>query len=244
MLPLITVVLTFLPTVVLLSYFYLRDKNREPRKVLSLTLLYGGLTFIPVLFVELFLAELGVLANASSIVLNFYDNFVNVALPEESFKLLVILLYASRTSAFDEPMDGLVYGAAAALGFATIENIFYVLDGGIGTAITRAVLSVPSHTFWGVILGYSVAQVKFNRKSKWFIPAALLITTTLHGLFNFFLLSIEAASSYTSSFAGWAILGFFHVLFITFAFEVVWVIRKVNRLRKQQEVKALTQKTE
>ncbi len=239
MLPLITVVLTFLPTVVLLSFFYLRDKNREPRKVLSLTLLYGGLTFIPVIFVELFLAELGILANASSIVLDLYDNFVNVALPEEFFKLLVILLYASKSSAFDEPMDGIVYGAAAALGFATIENVFYVLDGGLGTAIVRAILSVPSHTFWGVILGYSVAQVKFRHKSKWLIPLALLITSTLHGLFNFFLMSIEEASSYASSLGGWAILGLFHVLFITFAFEVVWVVRKVNKLRKEQSSKIL-----
>ena len=235
MLPLITVILTFLPTVILINYFYLRDKNREPRKVLSLTLLYGGLTFIPILFLELFMADLGVLSNASTIVFNLYDNLVNVALPEEFFKLLVILLYASKTSAFDEPMDGIVYGAAAALGFATIENIFYVLDGGLGTAIIRAILSVPSHTFWGVILGYSVAQVKFNHKSKWMIPLGLLVTTTLHGLFNFFLLSIEEASSYTSAYSGWAILGFFHVLFFTFAFEVVWVIRKVNLLRREQE---------
>ena len=36
---------------------------------------------------------------------------------------------------FDEPRDGIVYAAAAGQGFDTIENIFYVLDGGLGVRL-------------------------------------------------------------------------------------------------------------
>ena len=52
---------------------------------------------------------------------------------------------------FNEPMDGLILGVAAALGFATVENIFYVRAGKILTALVRAIVSVPSHALFGAV---------------------------------------------------------------------------------------------
>ncbi|RKZ04788.1 hypothetical protein DRQ21_01460 [Candidatus Fermentibacteria bacterium] len=235
MLPVITFVLTFLPTVLLMVFFYRRDRNREPRKVLIGTFLLGTLSFLPVVFVENFLSSLGVLSDANPLFFNFYDMFTNVAVPEESFKLFVILLYSARTSAFDEPMDGVVYGVTAALGFATLENVFYVVDGGLGTAITRAILSIPSHAFWGAILGYTVGQVRFNNRGRGLILMGLLISSVLHGLFNTLLVTIEGSTSYSDSVSGFVIITMLHLLFIVFAFEIVWVLRTVKRLRRQQD---------
>lgn len=235
MLHIVTLILTFLPTLVLITFFYRRDIHREPRKTVTITLLYGGLAFIPVVIVENILSNLGLMTDANPLIFNFYDMIVNVAAPEETFKLLVILLYCARSSAFDEPMDGIVYGAAAALGFATVENIFYVLEGGLGTAITRALLSVPSHAFWGAIIGYSVGQVRFKHRKAGFILSGLLIAILLHGLFNFFLITIESAGAYTNALAGFIILGLLFLLFTVFALEVVWILRTIRRLRTQQE---------
>ncbi len=235
MLHIVTVILTFLPTLVLITFFYKRDMNREPRKTLSITLLYGGLAFVPVVIVENILSNLGLMTGTSPILFNFYDMIVNVAAPEETFKLLVILLYCARSPAFDEPMDGLVYGAAAALGFATVENILYVLEGGLGTAITRAVLSVPSHAFWGAILGYSVGQVRFKQRKAGFVVSGLLIAILLHGLFNFFLITIEDTGAYTDVVAGFMILGLLFLLFTVFALEIVWILRTIKRLRIEQQ---------
>jgi len=243
MLPVITFVLTFLPTVLLMVFFYRRDRNREPRKVLIGTFLLGTLSFLPVVFVENFLSSLGVLSGANPFFFNLYDMFANVAVPEESFKLLVILLYSARTSAFDEPMDGVVYGVTAALGFATLENIFYVIDGGLGTAITRAILSIPSHAFWGAILGYTVGQVRFNNRRKGLILMGLLISSALHGLFNTLLVTIEGSAAYSEAVSGFVIITMLHLLFIVFAFEIVWVLRTVKRLRQQQD-KLASGKTE
>lgn len=239
MLHILTVILTFLPTLVLITFFYRRDMNREPRKTLTITLLYGGLAFVPVVIVENILSNLGLLTGTSPLIFNFYDMIVNVAAPEETFKLLVILLYSARTSAFDEPMDGLVYGVAAALGFATVENIFYVLEGGLGTAITRALLSVPSHAFWGAILGYSVGQVRFKKRKAGFVLSGLLIAILLHGLFNFFLVTIESAGAYTDALAGFMILGLLFLLFTVFALEMVWILRTIRRLRAEQQQKTI-----
>ena len=234
MLPVITFILTFLPSFLLLLFFYKRDHNREPRKTLTLTLVYGGLTFIPVVIVESILISKNVFTNANPFLFNLYEMMVNVAAPEEFFKLLVVLFFCARSSAFDEPMDGMVYGAAAALGFATVENILYVIQGGLGTAIIRAILSVPSHAFWGAILGYTVGQVRFNGKKKSFILSGLLIAIFLHGLFNFLLVSIEGTADFTGAIAGFLILIMLGLLLVIFALEIVWVLRTTRRLRKEQ----------
>ena len=238
MLHVVTFILTFLPTVLLLTYFYRRDRNREPRKVLTGTFLLGALVFLPVVFAELFLSSLNVAGKSNPVLFNLYEMFVNVALPEEFFKLMVILLYSARTAAFDEPMDGVVYGVAAALGFATIENIFYVIEGGFGTALVRALLSVPSHAFWGAILGYTVGQVRFNKRKNSFIFSGLLLAVFLHGLFNSLLIAVEGSAAYSDALSGFLILGLLHILFIVFALEIIWILRTVKRLRREQEQNA------
>ncbi|MCK5131013.1 MAG: PrsW family intramembrane metalloprotease [Candidatus Sabulitectum sp.] len=235
MLPLISFVLTFLPAVLLMGYFYRRERNREPRKVLTGTFLLGVFSFLPVVLVENFLSSLNVLSHANPLFFNLYDMFANVAVPEESFKLLVIILYSARTAAFDEPMDGIVYGVAAALGFATVENIFYVLEGGFGTALTRAILSVPSHAFWGAILGYSVGQFYFKGRRRTVILLGLFVSVSLHAFFNFLLVTVEGAAAYTDTIAGFLILAMLYLLFIVFALEIVWILRTVRRLRREQE---------
>ena len=56
----------------------------------------------------------------------FFDSFIRAAFVEEIFKAIVIVFYCTRKSAFDEPMDGIIYGVAASLGFAAYENIHYI----------------------------------------------------------------------------------------------------------------------
>ena len=57
-----------------------------------------------------------------------FDSFIRAAFVEEFFKACVIIFYCTRKTAFDEPMDGVIYGIAASLGFAAYENIDYVLS--------------------------------------------------------------------------------------------------------------------
>ena len=59
-------------------------------------------------------------------------------------------------------MDGIVYATAASLGFATIENILYVLDGGLAVGIVRAIASVPGHVVFACIWGFALGTAKFR----------------------------------------------------------------------------------
>jgi hypothetical protein len=89
-----------------------------------------------------------------------------VSLVEEVAKFSAVLK-AYRSSEFDEIMDGMVYSATAALGFATVENVFYVFSGGLETGILRAILSVPGHGLNGSMMGYYLGQAKLNKTRRY-----------------------------------------------------------------------------
>src|ERR1700732_4413106 len=79
-----------------------------------------------------------------------------VALPEETVKILVIIAVAARRPRFADPMDTVVYGAAAGLGFAAYENLAYLVQHAEmwrSLAALRSVLTVPFHGALGVIAG-------------------------------------------------------------------------------------------
>jgi RsiW-degrading membrane proteinase PrsW (M82 family) len=83
-----------------------------------------------------------------------------VAAPEEIVKILVIVAVSTRRRAFAAPMDTVVYGAAAGLGFAAYENLAYLeqhTDMWRTLAALRSVLTVPFHGALGIIAGAYLA---------------------------------------------------------------------------------------
>jgi len=112
-------------------------------------------------------------------------------------KYLAVRVKAYNSSNFNEVMDGIVYGVAAGLGFATVENIFYVLGfGTISTALVRAFMSVPSHAAYGGIMGFYLGMAKpFSLTSKQherkLILTGLTIAILLHGLYDTIAFTLE-----------------------------------------------------
>jgi RsiW-degrading membrane proteinase PrsW (M82 family) len=85
---------------------------------------------------------------------------LGVALPEETVKILVIAAVSVRRRPFADPMDTVVYGAAAGLGFAAYENLAYLVQHAEmwqSLAALRSVLTVPFHGALGVIAGAYLA---------------------------------------------------------------------------------------
>jgi protease PrsW len=83
-----------------------------------------------------------------------------VAAPEETVKILVIVAVSARRRPFADPMDTVVYGAAAGLGFAAYENLAYLVqhaDMWRSLAALRSVLTVPFHGALGIIAGAYLA---------------------------------------------------------------------------------------
>lgn len=221
------------PSMLLLWYFRSRDANPEPAAVLWKTFGLGVLTVIPVLMVALPIGS-AIEGVQDPVVSGFLKAFLTAAGPEEFFKFTVVTLYCARHEEFDEPMDGVVYGATASLGFATLENVLYVSSGGLGVAVMRALLAVPGHAFMGAVMGYFVGQAKFRPAEKGTLLAlGYFVPFLLHGLYDWPLLSMKESTGARAA-DNSAIAPLLLVTFATFVFEWIWTVRIVRRLRAEQ----------
>ena len=167
-----------------------------------------------------------------------------VALPEEAVKILVIVAVSARRRPFDDPMDTVVYGAAAGLGFAAYENLAYLVqhaDMWRSLAALRSVLTVPFHGALGIIAGAYLALGRSgtalgahrhhrdwarisNRILLLFAPMAL------HAGFDFPLLTLQQNTAIDAT--GRLMLGMVSVL-IGFS-SITFAIRLVRRVGHHQ----------
>lgn len=177
------------PVVIILIYVYVRDKyEKEPLSLLFKSLVFGALIVIPVVFVESMLKAM--MPALSQMGIAFYDAFVVAAFTEEGFKFLILYLLIRNNREFNERFDGIVYAVFISLGFAAIENVLYVYDGGMGTGMMRAFTAVPAHALFGVSMGYYFALSKFVSGEKSLnMFKALAVPIVLHGIYDFILLS-------------------------------------------------------
>lgn len=169
------------PSLALFSYFYLRDQfSQEPSKLLFQSFIYGAVLTFPILFLQYVFKEEQVFSNLLA------TNILFPSLIEEFFKWLVLLIAIFRHVDFEDPYDGILYGASVSLGFATVENILYLLEFGTDIAFIRALLPVSSHALFGVVMGYYFGKAKFSQdgaEHKWLF-LALFIPFGLHFLYN------------------------------------------------------------
>ncbi len=119
-------------------------------------------------------------------------SFVLIATVEEACKLAVVLVFAWRMPSFNEENDGIVYTGAAAIGFAALENVAYVIRGGLGVGAARAFLSVPMHVLGAVIMGLFLGRAKFATNDATrtrLILTGFFLAWAAHGLYDTLALS-------------------------------------------------------
>jgi len=183
------IVVALAPIVFLAWFVYTRDRyEREPRRLIVKTFLLGAVLVVPVIVAEL-LGSLFLPPSADPVALLLHFLLV-VALVEESSKYVAVRISVYGSREFNEPMDGLVYGAIAGLGFAAPENLLYVLSRGAALGVIRAILSVPGHALWGSLIGYYLALQKFTGARRAGL-VGLSVAVTLHTIFDYGL--VEAA---------------------------------------------------
>lgn len=108
---------------------------------------------------------------------------LGVALLEEGAKLAATF-FATRRREFDEPVDGMVYAMAAALGFATAENILFFTQARLApdTVTLRAFVALPTHMLLASIWGYGLGYKLLDETSKTF--PYFIASVLLHGTFD------------------------------------------------------------
>ncbi len=188
-----------LPALLWLWFWLREDANPEPRRILLLTFVAGMMMAMVALFLE---------QGANALItkwLNFLPKFLFSvillfvwAAIEETVKYIAARRAALRLPSFDEPVDAIIYLITAALGFAALENILFLLKvfGGHGmlagliTGNLRFLGATLLHVVTSAIVGASVA-FSFFHKEKLIrnVLGGLLFATILHTLFNFFIIN-------------------------------------------------------
>src|SRR3989449_3050320 len=170
-----------------LCFFPRRDRYEpEPIWFMFKVFFLGALSIIPAVIVEVVTDPIFQPASGLFEAVLFF--FIIVGPIEEFGKFGAVRLRAYNSKEFDEPMDGIVLGVSAALGFATVENIADVFsaptpEAQLFTGILRAFLSVPGHAFWGAITGFYLGQAKYLKKPR-LAFVGLGIAAILHGVFD------------------------------------------------------------
>jgi protease PrsW len=181
--------LAIAPGLAISLYIFFKDQyNREPRRHLVICFFLGFLSAGIALLLETFFIRLFKSTARESIVNTAILAFLIVAFVEEWSKYIMVRTYAFPKPEFDEPFDGIVYAVMVSMGFATIENIGYVMEHGYATAILRMFLSVPAHATFAIIMGYQMGKAKFaGRKRTIYLLTGLFYAVFWHGSFDFFL---------------------------------------------------------
>ena len=181
-----------LPTLALLLFFMYSDKFKEPKKTVLSTFILGIFIIAPL---EVFHYGTEMILGEPIEYNAFFKAFFKASFLEELFKFCVLFFFCTKFTEFNEPMDGIVYGITASLGFAFWENLQYIympereVTESLQVAWMRAFSAVPSHAFDGVIMGFFIGRHYFrDYKTKINLVWALLIPVTLHGFYDWVLM--------------------------------------------------------
>ena len=184
-----TLLITIVPSLALLFYFVLSDKFKEPKLTVLAVFFLGYLICLPAGTLNDFSYKL--LEDGTDLSKRLGYSFLGPAWCEELLKFSILYLIVLRRNEFNEPMDGVVYGVAASLGFATYENYDYVFRLAeqwdlvpMDLAIWRSYSAIPMHGLNGCLMGFYFGKYAFTADNK-FLLLSLLIPFLMHGLYNF-----------------------------------------------------------
>ena len=179
--------ITIVPSILILLYFFLSDKFKEPKGSIALVFFLGICICLPAGYINSFMEN------------NFKDvfserllfSFLGPAWCEELLKFIILYFIVLKRNEFNERMDGIVYGVAVSLGFATLENYEYVFILAekweiepYTMAILRSYSAVPMHGLLGCVMGFYFGMYSFTANKKYLI-LCLLIPFVIHGLYNY-----------------------------------------------------------
>lgn len=193
--------LALAPAVAVALYIYWKDSHeREPVFLLVKCFIGGAFSIIPAMMLEMLGGKLGFGISDNPLGTMFYA-FGVVGLSEEISKYFIVRRLAYRHHAFNEPFDGIVYCVMVSMGFAALENVLYVFEGGVQTAIARMFTAVPAHATFACIMGFYMGKAKFaGGKAFTFNTLGLLGAIAFHGAYDYFLFENDIPGIYAGAF--------------------------------------------
>ncbi len=182
--------LALAPGVVIILSIFLFDKyEKETFQLIITAFVLGCISVIPAYYIERF---------AFFYFDDFYGDFFRaaiasfliIAVTEEGSKFLFFRRFLYKNRKLNEPYDVILYAVIVSLGFATVENVFYVMEGGSRVALLRMFTAVPAHAAFAIIFGYFAGLAKFAHtkfQSTILLTIGLLMAILVHGTYDLLL---------------------------------------------------------
>ena len=217
-------ILSILPVYLLNRYINSKDSEKEPKELLKKLTKGGIYAALLTIVISLFLPLISPALDATRTeVMNPVElliyAFIGVALVEESCKYYFTHKYTYNNREFDYLFDMIVYATYVSLGFALLENLIYVITGGIYVGLLRAITAIPMHACTGVMMGHFLGEAKYNEINKKSAKKnkilALLVPILMHGAYDY------------SAFSGNILM--FIILIVTFVSLSVGIVNKKSK---------------
>ena len=194
---LIALIYAVFPVLIISYYLLKRSRFDQPVRVVIVTFFLGFGVAFPLQALNAFIDPFGELFHVTVNGKNFYESFLRAAFQEEAFKFLIIVYYCMHLREFKKPMDAIIFGVSASLGFAMIENWGYVINALVGdgfstakeVAMIRALTAILLHMICGIMMGFYLIDYIFGEGKKTYLILSLLFPVCLHGFYNFILKS-------------------------------------------------------
>lgn len=210
---LVAIALGLVPSLLWLAFFLKEDVNPEPRRMIAKVFIFGALSALAALLVQLILKmPLESLPfNLPQLIDENLSVFLGFSVIEEVIKFLFVYIAVRKSAHFDEPVDAMIYMITGALGFATAENFFVVFSGGGGDVFSAIVLrfigATLLHALSSAIVGHHWARgIRFGIERKMVI-VGLVLASFSHTLFNYLIFKFNDMLIYPTVFL--VLVGFF-----------------------------------
>ncbi len=222
--------IALLPSVIWLIFYLREDGHPEPNKTIIKIFLMGMLG-APVVVVLEFLYNFSLgFRGTDGLDSGYFPLFLGIAFIEEYYKYLVVRFGVLKKKEFDEPVDAMEYLIIAALGFAALENIFYIFplftesfSSGAQLTILRFLGATFLHTLASGIAGFFLAMNIFAKKPRFYFYFGLICAALFHSFFNYFIIK-EAGPLFVVS------------LILSMFFIVLWMFQILKKLGKVGEI--------
>ena len=217
-----TLLITILPSLLIVAFFVKSDRFPEPTSQIIKIFMFGVFLCIPAFLIN---TELSYIYANTDIDEALISSFLSAAPVEEVLKFTVLYSLVYKMKDFNEPIDGIVYGVTVSLGFATLENIYYVyfLSDYFDTtsqslALLRSFSAIPAHGIFGATMGYFFMKYAFIKKEN-NLALCMIVPILLHGAYNYFAYN------------------FFIIALLIVIISWIVLIKAFSRLKKSQKKK-------
>lgn len=223
------VVLALIPALLWLGIFYLQDRlEPEPKRYVMGVFLLGALLAHavgqPLIDGGFAVTEWA----GTSLALKLAAGVLIVGIAQEFLKYAAVRYTVFGSQEFDERVDGIIYGAAAGLGYATMLNVAYVVDSGgvdLGVGAVRIAVTALAHASFAGVAGYFLGRAKFEQKGPLWLPAGLALAAVLNGVVTVALGAVSRAGLQATPINGLLVAAAIAVL----TFGVLFVTLQRNR---------------